>query len=67
MHCEAQPLGLQQITKSIQSAKTEEEIQEILNRYSNHFYSTLAAEVARLEGEIRKMFPEFKVLGLEIL
>jgi hypothetical protein len=56
-----------QITNAIRSAKTDQELQEILVRYSSHFYSTLAAEVARLEGEIRRTFPEFKFLGLEVL
>jgi hypothetical protein len=56
-----------QITTAIRSAKTDQELQEILVRYSSHFYSTLAAEVARLEGEIRRTFPEFKFLGLEVL
>lgn len=56
-----------QITKAIQQAKTDEEVQELLVRYSSHFYSTLAAEIGRLEGEIRKNYPEFKFLGLEII
>ncbi len=59
--------NIQALTESCKSVKNKEDARRFLRQYSQMYMITMCTEMDRIESAVRKKFPEFRHIDLEVL